>query len=216
MSHKLTAGFLPFFSIVFRRRQPSHSYLAMYRSDEKTCSAELSRLQHSIHTTLIYQQPNNHSPLGLALDQAACFSSYYKHGCWWWCWWSCVDQIQIWWHKFRQLVPLLTNKDISLIMRGRLYSSSVQSNTLHGSETWPVRKENEVALQRAELRMVTWMCGVKVIELQVKSWETRIRWHNLGITAKQVALVWTCVAKRSQWLGEETYGVWSGGCQTKR
>jgi len=25
---------------------------------------------------------------------------------------------------------------------------------LHGSETWPVRKENEVALQRAEMRMV--------------------------------------------------------------
>jgi len=33
---------------------------------------------------------------------------------------------------------------------------------LHGSETWPVRKENEVALQRAELRMVRWMCGVKL------------------------------------------------------
>jgi len=27
------------------------------------------------------------------------------------------------WNKFRQLVPLLTNKDISLIVRGRLYSS---------------------------------------------------------------------------------------------
>jgi len=26
---------------------------------------------------------------------------------------------------------------------------------LHGSETWPVWKENEVALQRAEMRMVT-------------------------------------------------------------
>jgi len=25
---------------------------------------------------------------------------------------------------------------------------------LHGSETWPVRKENEKALQRAEMRMV--------------------------------------------------------------
>jgi len=25
---------------------------------------------------------------------------------------------------------------------------------LHGRETWPVRKENEVALQRAEMRMV--------------------------------------------------------------
>jgi len=38
----------------------------------------------------------------------------------------------------------LTNKDISLIVRGRLYSSYVQSSMLHGSETWPVRKENEV------------------------------------------------------------------------
>jgi len=32
---------------------------------------------------------------------------------------------------------------------------------LHGSETWPVRKENEVALQWGEMRMVRWMCGVK-------------------------------------------------------
>jgi len=30
----------------------------------------------------------------------------------------------------------------------------VRSSMLHGSETWPVRKENEVALQRAEMRMV--------------------------------------------------------------
>ena len=29
-------------------------------------------------------------------------------------------------------------------------------------ETWPVRKENEVALQMAEMRMVRWMCGVKL------------------------------------------------------
>ena len=33
---------------------------------------------------------------------------------------------------------------------------------LHGSETWPVRKENEVALQWAEMRMVRWMCGMKL------------------------------------------------------
>ena len=29
-------------------------------------------------------------------------------------------------------------------------------------ETWPVRKENEVTIQRAEIRMVRWMCDVKV------------------------------------------------------
>ena len=61
------------------------------------------------------------------------------------------------WNKFRQLVILLTNKDVSLIMRGKLYSSCVRSSMLHGSETWPVRKENEVALQRAELRMARQM-----------------------------------------------------------
>jgi len=55
---------------------------------------------------------------------------------------------------------LLTNKDISLTVRGRLYSSCVRSSMLHGSETWPVGGENGVALRRAELRMVRWMCGV--------------------------------------------------------
>ena len=33
---------------------------------------------------------------------------------------------------------------------------------LHASETWPIRKENEVALQWAEMRMVRWMCGIKL------------------------------------------------------
>ena len=57
-------------------------------------------------------------------------------------------RIRTGWNKFRQLVPLLTNKDV----RRRLYSSCVRSSMLHGSETWPVRKENVVALQPAEMR----------------------------------------------------------------
>jgi len=38
----------------------------------------------------------------------------------------------------------------------------VRSSVLHGSETWPVRKENEVALQQEEMKMVRWMCGIKL------------------------------------------------------
>ena len=71
-------------------------------------------------------------------------------------------RIQTGWNTFRQLVPLLTNKDISLIARGRLYSSCVQSSMLHESETWPIRKANEVAFQPAEMRIVRWMCGIKL------------------------------------------------------
>jgi len=58
------------------------------------------------------------------------------------------NRTQIGWNKFRQLVLLLNNKIyISLKVRGRLYSSCVRSSMLHGSETLPIRKENEVALQ---------------------------------------------------------------------
>jgi len=35
------------------------------------------------------------------------------------------NRIRIGWNKFRQLVPVLTNKDISLKVRGRLYSGSM-------------------------------------------------------------------------------------------
>ena len=72
------------------------------------------------------------------------------------------------------MVPLLTDMDISFITKGRPYSSYVQSSMLHGSETWPVRKENEVALQRAKMRMVRWMCDVKVKD-RVPSKELRER-----------------------------------------
>ena len=43
-------------------------------------------------------------------------------------------RIRVCWNKFRQLAPLLSNKDVSLIMRGRLYSSCVRSSMLHGNE----------------------------------------------------------------------------------
>jgi len=39
---------------------------------------------------------------------------------------------------------------------------------LHGSETWPVRKENEVALQWAKIRMVRCVALSYKIEFKVK------------------------------------------------
>ena len=34
----------------------------------------------------------------------------------------------------------------------------------YGSKTWPVKKENELPLQRAEMRMIRWMCGIKITD----------------------------------------------------
>jgi len=100
-------------------------------------------------------------------------------------------RIRIGWNKFRQLVPLLTNKDVSLIIRGRLYSSSVRNSMLHGSETRPVRKENEVALQQAEMRMVRWMCGVKLKErFPSRNLRERLGMYDTALVLQQNRLQW--------------------------
>ena len=121
---------------------------------------------------------------------------------------AAVDvRIRIGWNKFRQLVPLLTNRDISLIRRGRLYSSCVQSSMLHGSETWPVRKENEVALRRAEMRMVRWMCNVKVkdwvpsMELRERLWIDDIKDVNETRNArvsKKILVLENLISRRAR------------------
>ena len=81
-----------------------------------------------------------------------------------------------------ELVPLLTNNNISLTRRGKLYSSCVRSSMLHGSESWPVRKENEMALQTAEMRMVRWTCGMKLKD-RVSNKELRERLGIVDITS---------------------------------
>jgi len=36
---------------------------------------------------------------------------------------------------------------------------------LHGSETWPVTKQDKIALQPAETRLIRWMCNIKVVHM---------------------------------------------------
>jgi len=57
--------------------------------------------------------------------------------------------------------------------------------------------------------MVRWMCGVKLQDrILSKGLGERLRLDdNFDTTAKQVAMVGACAAKRRQQLGEEMYGV---------
>ena len=88
-----------------------------------------------------------------------------------------------------------TTPFVSLIMRGKLHSSvqtaCVRSSMLHGSETWPVRKENVVALQRAEMRLVRWMCGVKLKDrLPSKELSERLGIDDIAFVLQQNRLRW--------------------------
>ena len=44
------------------------------------------------------------------------------------------------------------------------YTSCVCTCMLHGSETWPVKKDSELTRQWVEIRIIRWMCGVKVTD----------------------------------------------------
>jgi len=80
--------------------------------------------------------------------------------------------IWIGWNKFRQLVPLLTNRDMSLIRRGRLYSSCVRSSMLHRSDTCLSAKNMRFHFSEQRWK---WSDGCVVVrwktEFQVRSWE---------------------------------------------
>jgi len=41
---------------------------------------------------------------------------------------------------------------------------------LHGSETWPEKKEHEVALQQAKMRMIRWMSGIELQDRNPSKW----------------------------------------------
>ena len=100
-------------------------------------------------------------------------------------------RIRIGWNKFRQLVPLLTNKDISLILRGKLYNSCVRSSMLCGSESWPIRKENEVAFQQEEMIMVRWICGIKIQDrVPRKGLRERLGLDDIILALQQNRLRW--------------------------
>ena len=67
----------------------------------------------------------------------------------------------------------------------------MRSSMLHGSETWPVRKENVVALQHAEMRMVRWMCGIKLKDrFPSKELRERLDTDDIALVLQQNRLRW--------------------------
>ena len=68
------------------------------------------------------------------------------------------------WKKFLEMLPFLTNKAVPLTLKVKVYKSCVRSCMLYGSETWAMKVEHERKMDRAEMRMIRWMCGVSLKE----------------------------------------------------
>jgi len=73
---------------------------------------------------------------------------------------SVVTRIRCGWGKFRELLPVLTSKRFSLCRKGRLFGACVRTVILHGCETWAVKEEDMMRLERADRAMIRWICGI--------------------------------------------------------
>ena len=74
-----------------------------------------------------------------------------------------------------------------------MYNSCVRSVILYGSETWPVKMEDNQRLRRTEMSMIRWICGVKLKERK-SSDELR---NLLGLDSILVEMQ----RKRLRWFG---------------
>src|SRR6266516_2019872 len=88
---------------------------------------------------------------------------------------------------------LLTAREASLRVKGKIYRACVQRVLVYGSETWPMKVDDMQRLVRTENNMVRWMAGVTVMDRRASE-EFR---HGLGIEGVD-SVVSSC---RLRWFG---------------
>ena len=57
------------------------------------------------------------------------------------------------WRKFCEYLPILTGKGFSLKLKGKVYATCV-SCLMHVSETWPMKVEHILKMNRTEMSMI--------------------------------------------------------------
>jgi len=78
-----------------------------------------------------------------------------------------------------------------LRLKGMAYGSCVRSCVLYGNETWPARRENELVLLRAEMRMVILMRGVKLsAKVACEELRDRLRLEDVVTVLQRNRLRW--------------------------
>ncbi|XP_065319059.1 uncharacterized protein LOC135927050 [Gordionus sp. m RMFG-2023] len=103
-----------------------------------------------------------------------------------------VARIRQAWKKFREMSSILTNKKISLKLKGKVYISGVRSYLVYGGETWAMKATHEAKLEK--MRVIRWMCGVYLRERKISK-ELRAR---LGIEMSGVVML----RNRLSWFGD--------------
>ena len=108
------------------------------------------------------------------------------------------------WGKFRQLLPLLTNRHLPLLTRGKVYSSCVRSVMLHAAETWAMKVDTLNHLRHNDRAMIRWICNVRAKdEVSSDSLLTKLGIQDLDVVLRTSRMRWFGHVERSTgWISE--------------
>ena len=108
------------------------------------------------------------------------------------------------WGKFWQLLPLLTNRQVPLLTRGKVYSSCVRSVMLHAAETWAMKADTLNRLRRNDRAIICWICNVKAKdEVSSDSLLTKLGIQDLDVVLRTGRMRWFGHVERSTgWISE--------------
>ena len=111
---------------------------------------------------------------------------------------AAVTRCKCAWGKFRQLLPLLTNRNMSLVTRGLVYSTCVRSVMLHAAETWAMAASTLNSLRRNDRAMIRWICNVKAKdEVSSDSLLSKLGIQDLDMVLRTSRLRWFGHVERS-------------------
>ena len=108
------------------------------------------------------------------------------------------------WGKFRQLLPLSTNRQVPLLTRGKVYSSCVRSVMLHAAETWSMKADTLKRLWRNDRAMIRWICNVNAKDkVSSDSLLTKLGIQDLDVVLRTSRMRWFGHVERSTgWIAE--------------
>ena len=108
------------------------------------------------------------------------------------------------WGKFRQLLPLFTNRHLPLLTRGKVYSSCVRSVMLHAAETWAMKVDTLNLLQHNDRAMIRWICNVRAKdEVSSDSLLTKLGIQDLDVVLRTSRMRWFGHVEHSTgWIAE--------------
>jgi hypothetical protein len=103
------------------------------------------------------------------------------------------NRIKSAWQKWRDLTGVICDPKITVALKGKIYKTMIRPVMMYRAEAWTLRRKEEKLLERTEMRMLRWILGITLKDMQRnenilkrigvacitdKIREARLRWYG--------------------------------------